>query len=338
MSHSAYTIRLIAASLVAILMVGGSYALSGPVPFFGDIRTANAGSSEELLRAYAAKDTDSDGLFDWQEALYNTDPYDAESFKAGIKDGDAVAQGLIQPKVEIAPTPESTDPASVPGISAAPNSITDKFTQVLFKQYMLSRGEAPPTTDEVVSFVQAGVQNLIETSASPDTFDRSEVRISGLSGTTAVTAYAAALEKAFADNTVEANKSELFYFDEAIKGNEASLQKLEQVSGAYEDIANALMKMPVPAEVAQSHLSIANALIHMGEISEDMSTMNEDPLRALMGIGLYEEYANTLADAFSNLHGVFVAQSVVILLDQPGYEVYQTSVDADAIHDARVAQ
>ncbi|KND46892.1 MAG: hypothetical protein AB199_00470 [Parcubacteria bacterium C7867-004] len=330
MAHSAPTIRIIAASFIAVVMMAGSYVLSGPVPFFGNILVANAENSQELLREYASKDTDQDGLLDWQEALYGTDPNEAESFKKGVLDGDAVAQGLIQPKVEVAPAPEETDIDSIPGTAAAPNSLTDRFAQALFKQYMTNRGSTPPTTDEIVSFVEAGVQNLSETSAAPDTYSAKDVKRSGETGASAARAYAIAAEQAFAENTVPSDQNELVYFGRAIKGDNESLKKLKDVAKAYENIANALIKIPVPDEIAQSHLAIVNALIHMGEMSEDMSTMNEDPIRALMGIALYETYGARVVASFAGLSGVFEALQVTPLEGVEGYYIIKTARDAAA--------
>ncbi|MDP3402478.1 MAG: thrombospondin type 3 repeat-containing protein, partial [bacterium] len=131
MAHSTRTLRIAAASLLAVLMVGGTYLSTGPNPFFGLTRIVGAQSSEELLREYAAKDSDSDGLPDWQEALYGTDPFNPESFRVGILDGEAVAQGLIEPRVTVRAEKEPTNLDSIPGTVAAPSSLTDRFSQTL---------------------------------------------------------------------------------------------------------------------------------------------------------------------------------------------------------------
>lgn len=330
MAHSARTLRLVLASVIAILMVGGAYAFSGPNPFFGLGRIAEAQSSEELLKEYAAKDSDTDGLPDWQEALYGTDPLNAESFKAGVKDGDAVAQGLVEPKVSVRPEEEPTDLSSIPGTLPAPSSVTDRFAQTLLKQYLLNRGETPPTSAEIVAFVTASIDDLSNESASPATFKSSDVRAGSGSGTDALTTYAAQMEAAFADNTVPADRNELSYFADAVKGDDSALAKIGDISKAYKNIANAIMKIAVPAEARQAHLAIANALMHMSETSEDMSTMKTDPVRALMGIGLYDRYAHEVVAAFTNLSGIFVAQQVSIPSGTAGYFIVKTAADAAA--------
>lgn len=308
-------------------MIGGTYLSTGPNPFFGMTRIAGAQSSEELLREYAAKDTDTDGLPDWQEALYGTDPSDAESFQAGIKDGEAVAQGLIEPKVRVRAEEEATDLDSIPGTVAAPSSLTDRFAQTLLTQYLSNRGATVPTSEEIVAFVEAGVQNLSAESASPDAFSLAEVTVTA-DGSVALSEYAAAAERVFALNTVAADTNELAYFSVALKGDDAALAKIDAISAAYADIASALMEIPVPAEARQSHLTVANALMHLSETSADMASMKTDPLRALMGIGLYDKYATTLVAGFANLDGVFSARQVSIPEGEVGHYFISTAADA----------
>lgn len=327
MAHSTRSIRLTVASLLAVLMIGGTYLATGPNPFFGMTRIAGAQSSEELLREYAAKDSDADGLPDWQEALYDTDPLNPESFQAGMKDGEAVAQGLIEPKVAVRPERGATDLDNIPGTAAAPSSLTDRFAQTLLTQYLSNRGATVPTSEEIVSFVEAGIENLAAESASPNAFSLAQITVAN-DGSMALSEYAAAAERAFALNTVAADTNELAYFSAALKGDAAALAKIASISTAYENIARALMRIPVPAEARQSHLTIANALMHLSETSADMASMKTDPLRALMGIGLYDRYANELVAGFANLNGVFEARQVSIPQGEGGHYFISTAADA----------
>lgn len=328
MAHSTRTLRIGIASLIAVLLIAGAYAFSGPTPLFNLGRIAEAQSSEELLREYAVKDTDADGLPDWQEALYGTDPANPESFKAGVKDGEAVAQGLVQPKVVVRADGDTTDAGSIPGISALPDSITDRFAQALLTQYLRTRGDTPPTQEEIVAFVQKGVSELSSSSEDADRFTIADVRVTSETGREALIAYAAKAEKAFADNTVPStisSRNELSYFQDAIRGNDGALTNIRALSAAYEDIAEALMAVPVPAEARQAHLSIANTLVHLSTMTEDMAALKTDPLRALLGIGLYEKYASRLKSGFANMHSVFSARQATLTEGQPGYEFYATS-------------
>lgn len=328
MAHSTRTLRIAGASLLAVLMIGGTFLSTGPNPFFGMTRIVGAQSSEELLREYAAKDSDTDGLPDWQEALYGTDPLNPESFRAGIRDGEAVAQGLIEPKVTVRPEEEAVDLESIPGTVAAPSSLTDRFSQTLLKQYLLNRTGTPPTQEEIVSFVQGGVAELSAGATEPDRYTLKDVRVSADSGSAALIAYAAEVEAGMGANTVPASisaRNELAYFQDAIRGDDTAIAKIAAYSEAYADIAEALILIPVPQEARQAHLTIVNTTVHLSSMTADMAALKEDPLRALLGIGLYGKYATNIKSGFANLNGVFRARQISLTEGQPGYEVFNTS-------------
>lgn len=290
---------------------------SGPTPWG---RVAEAESAEELLKAYAAKDTDTDGLPDWQESLYGTDPNNPESFQAGIKDGEAVAQGLVQPRVAVRPEDEPIDPSTIPGTVAAPSSVTDRFSQTLLKQYLLSRGENPPTPAEITAFVTDALADLSLSSQHPDAFSLADVRASSETGTDGLALYAARAEEALASQNIRPAKNELFYFSDAVKGNSSALGKIRQISDAYEASSRAFMQVPVPEEARRAHLSVANALNGMAAITEDLASLETDPLRALVGLAAYDKQSAELIRALASMHNVLSARSVSIPAGQSGAE------------------
>lgn len=325
MARSAHTLRIVVASIIALILIGGAYALSGPLPF-GNI--VGAQSAEELLREYAALDSDFDGLPDWQEALYGTDPHNPESFQAGIRDGDAVAQGLIEPRVAVRPEQEPTDINSIPGTTAAPSSLTDRFAQMILTQYLENRGATPPTQAEIVTFISNGVDALVASNVAGDKYTRDQVQLRNEVGAAALVSYAARVEEVFTQHTTPTSKHELAYFGDALKGDTDALETLEDIATAYTNLATALIATPAPSEAAQAHLSLANALAHLGEVTLFMTKLESDPIQALLGISLYETRARELVAAFANLNGVFSARQVSPVNGDAGYYIIKTARDA----------
>ncbi|MGZ2907003.1 thrombospondin type 3 repeat-containing protein, partial [Pseudomonas aeruginosa] len=75
------------------------------------------------------KDSDNDGLPDWEEALYGTDPHNAHSISPTLTDGQAVAEGLIKPQMSIASSSPQNILDSIPGQLPADGSLTQQFSQ-----------------------------------------------------------------------------------------------------------------------------------------------------------------------------------------------------------------
>ena len=325
MAHSARTVRIAAASILALVMVGGSYLLSGPTPWG---RIVEAESAEELLKAYAAKDTDTDGLPDWQESLYGTNPNDPESFQAGMKDGEAVAQGLVTPKVAVRPADEPTDIDSIPGKAAAPSSITDRFAQAFLSQYLNNRGERVPTVEEMNAFVEGGIADLLAEGGSPARYGTSDVAASPDSSDEGLRAYVVAVERAFEANEIPGRKSELAHFSDALKGDTGALASIAAISREYAGIERDLMLVPVPAEFRQAHLAMANAFAHLSEASADLAAMDEDPVRALVGLSLYKQYPDDVLAGFANLYAILEARQISFAEGMPGFDAYTSAKEA----------
>lgn len=325
MAHSAHTIRIVVASIIALFMVGGAYALSGPLPFWNIVE---AQSAEELLREYAVLDSDFDGLPDWQESLYGTDPFNPESFQAGIRDGDAVAQGLIQPKMVVRPGEEPVDIDSIPGVIAAPASLTDRFSQLLLTQYLQNRGTTPPTKEEIAGFVTNGVQALAESGAVEDAYGPEDVRSTPDSGTPALQQYATNAGLALSSSMRPIEKGELSYFQDLIRGDTKAAKNIREIADMYANAGKALMNTPVPQEAQQAHLTIANALALTAKTTTDLASFEKDPLQALIALGLYDRGTDSLSEGFLSLDRIFTIRGILPVSDGAAYIISATQTAA----------
>lgn len=325
MAISTRTMRIVGASLAAVVLIGGAYYLSGPNPFTQP--TANAASTDELLKAYAAKDSDNDGLPDWEEALYGTDPNNPHSFSPTLTDGQAVAMGLIKPKFATAAA-STTDLSNttLSSVKTQPGTLTDQFAQQLFKQYLQNRGATQPTPEQIAAYTQQAVNDLLRNDTVPDAYAQKDVHVSG-QGVAALKSYAAAAEAAFAAHTVQTSKDELSYFMDYIQQNDLSaLTTVKAIATAYGTTAKALIVIPVPQEAAYAQLEIVNGMASMGEVLSDMSAMQTDPLRALVGIAAYTNSQAKLTRGLADMAKVFAAEQVTFTQGDPGYFFYHAAL------------
>ncbi len=315
------------------MLVSGAYLFSGPNPFF--TTRVDAKTSEQLLKEYASKDTDADNLPDWQEALYGTNPNDPNSFKAGMSDGEAVAQGLLTPKSLASQVPED-DGSNFPGTTPADDSITAQFSKKFFARYFSTRGSTPPNEQEMMRFVESAVQELSAEYIQPNTYLVRDVRVVAGSGRESLLAYASQLEEAFAANTVLVDTDALTYFENAVLKNDAAgFDSLQNISGAYKKIALAAIKIPVTAELRDTHLALVNSFMHMHESVGNMASVPTDPIRGLVGLGTYEQDASGMLGAFAHLTTIFNTNGVTIQTGESGYYIYSAAqASASALQKA----
>jgi hypothetical protein len=320
---------IVGAAVVAVALIGGAYYLSS-----GRVAQVNAASTDDILKAYAAKDTDGDGLPDWEEALYGTDPTKADTFNLGMTDAEAVQKGLVKLKITAPTAPAaatSSLAASIPGPTAASTTLTDQFAQAFFNNYISTRGSQPPTADQAAQFVQGAVANLVATQVRPDAYAASDIKVSG-SGATALQAYAAQVDQVFASHSAQVSYDEMTYFADAAEKNDASaVTNLKAIASAYLGVAQAVAALPVPNEAAPADLAFVNAAARLGGTIGDLATVQDDPIRALVALGDYPTDAQGLAASLANLSAVFAQDGAVIPEGAAGYSFYHlTQVAAQA--------
>ncbi len=319
--------NILAACGLALVLIVGAYFAAHP---FSNT-AANAASTDDLLKAYAAKDTDGDGLPDWEESLYGTDPNNPHSVSPSLTDSQAVAQGLATPKYAGQPVASSTATdigSQIPAATAADNTITNQFAELFFNNYMATRGASQPSASDMQQFVQEAVIDLEQTRSRPDAYTTADLVVKG-SGPGALATYAAGADAAFAANIQRLPYGELTYFSDAVDKNDASaLANVASIGTAYTKTAQALIKVPVPQEAATGQLAVANSMARLGDTISSLATVNDDPIRAMMALGDYGNDTAQLANALANFYPVFVADNVTLTLGEPGYGFYSATADA----------
>jgi len=321
------TLHLALASSVAVSLVVVAYLFSGPFAFKTSV--VDAATAEALLKSYATKDSDADGLPDWQEALYGTDPKNPESVEAGILDGDAVAQGLVTARFSNGEV-VTTDNTPIPGVLAGPTTLTDQFSKELFSQYLSSRGATKPTTAEIDGFVSKKIDALLAT-RYPAQYSLRDIKKGTASGPSALRAYVISAETAIAKQPITAEKNELDYFELVVKKDDsAAAKKVGEIGAMYTATAKSLAEVTVPPEALSAHLGLMNAYARMGSAVTDMSNIQVDPVRGLVGISKYAEFAATYTQSLSSLYSVFTTVGVSIEAGSPGSSLFTLAAYAAA--------
>ncbi|MDD2657474.1 MAG: thrombospondin type 3 repeat-containing protein, partial [Candidatus Pacebacteria bacterium] len=192
--------QILAATLFSAVLIGGAYVFARGIE---SPSVAQASEESALLQAIATKDSDNDGLPDWEEALYGTDPRAVDSFKLGMTDGEAVAKGLIVPKAiaDISVATSSPDGRVIvdPSLPPAPaeGTLTAAFAQNFFTLYLAAKqnnGGANLSEAEMQSIAKQALTSLSAAiTPAPDFKTAKDITVSG-SGPEAMKAFAVSAE------------------------------------------------------------------------------------------------------------------------------------------------
>lgn len=327
--------RIIFAAFFSVALIVGTYLLTRSIK-----APAIAQASEEaaLLQAIATKDSDGDGLADWEEALYGTSPSATDSFNLGMTDGAAVAKGLIVPKaisdipspVASADTVASIDPSLPPPPSEG--TLTAAFAKNFFTLYLAAKqakddGDLSETDmAEVANQALSSLSSAI--TVAPNFKAVQDLTVSG-SGADALKQFAIDAEVIALKNSANATTSELTYLMNAVKNNDASaLTNIASIARAYREGAAGIAALPVPQELAADVLLLVNAMMRLSEIISDFARVNDDPLATMLALQQYPQAVISLGTAFIHIGRVYTSAGLSLSAGSPGASFVNIIADA----------
>lgn len=312
--------RLTLATIFSVALIAGAYF------FARDIESPSvAQASEEtaLLQAIAAKDSDGDGLPNWEEALYGTDPNVVDTFRLGMADGEAVAKGLIVPKaiadIPAAAADTSINYAAIGLPKPTEGTLTDIFAKNFFTLYLSAKranGGADLTNDQTNALAGQAMGQLSQMVAPASDFKKAaDIKVSG-SGPDALRVYAAASEAVILAHIPQPqpSKNQIQYLQGYLNnGDRSALDTLRAMAAFYRDAAIGLSAIAAPGEMAATHLSLINAFARAGGEIRDFSRIDSDPFAAMFALGQHPQTIAALTAAFTDVARIFAAANIVLV-------------------------
>lgn len=280
-----------------------------------------------VANAMYEKDTDGDGLMDWEEMLWGTDIKDADTDGDGINDKDDiygskksdvlafdVASGMVlgEEALEHRTSDEADDIL---------NS-TEVVARELFGTYMSSvqEGAVSPTPAEQEKMVADAL-----TAAQP----YYEVKKYATGDINAVPS----TEKSRQQYSVEVIEKLYAFVDDNINEYAALIMltqgmhidnvynvardELKKTLDQYKSANEALVTMPVPADAVAIHVNlIQNTTQYIGTI-EGFGEVKNDPLRATMSVKMFPGVNASLSNSFQEINKYITMHGETDLVSEP---------------------
>lgn len=319
--------RVYIAAIFSTVLVIGSFMLARGIQ---SPPIAQASAETALLQAIATKDSDGDGLPNWEEALYGTDSNFTDTFNLGMTDGEAVARGLIVPKaiadIKVATSTKATNSDvnyAADGLTPpTENTLTDAFAKNFLTLYLAAKqanGGADLSDTDTQNIENQALASLsTSVTAAPDFKSVHDLKVSG-SGVDALKAFAVDVEAIFKKNASNATTSELIYLQYVVTNNDATaLTHLTSIAKAYRDSAAGLAALPVPTELVADDLALVNAMMRMSGVINDFARVNTDPLATMLALEQYVPAVQSLGEAFTNIGNAYAAEGITLPRGTPG--------------------
>ncbi|MEK7539172.1 MAG: hypothetical protein AAB595_00815 [Patescibacteria group bacterium] len=245
------------------------------------------------------KDTDGDGIPDWEEGLYGLDPTKKET-APGTPDN--VAIGKLKSKTEQnqqgLPLLENRDNQGKENLTQ-----TDKFSRELFAT-VAAASQNGPMDQATIDALSASLADKIQNSPPRKVFLISEIKTTSDDSVKTFTNYINtfnSLQKKYPamDYTV-LDVLQKFMVDENTVDSSV-LVKLDPIIEQTKKVVEGMVKMTVPQSVSTLHLNVVNSLERLVENISDIKLYDSDTIMALGGISKYEENMTKLDSEVDNL-------------------------------------
>jgi len=263
---------------------------------------------EKIVKKSLEDDTDGDGLKNWEEALYKTDPENPDTDGDGMNDEAEVSANRSPVISGTGHDASSTSTASIlPTFSA-----TDKFSQELFIKYIEAKKSGQEITQE---FSDKLAEEIVakDYGGQEVVFDANDLSTISNPTLTQIHDYGNAFGTAISIPVPKGVRNEFEILDSIIINglSESDEKELQVLYDRYNSIHNSLAKIRVPIEIRNTHASFIRAVDTIRNSVSGMQNLNVDPIGALKKIALYEEGLNDLSVTSLNLKQYFFSKKIV---------------------------
>lgn len=272
------------------------------------------------------KDSDDDGLPDWQESLWRTNKNNSDTDGDGTKDGEEIKLGRD-------PLKKGPDDKLSPSLISdtaggqEENTITAGFSRKMFGDYMSMTNSFDSKLSEtdktnLVNYWMSDLSSLQEEQKNEIFYKIGDLKISQDNSTEAIKKYGNKMGAIIGKylKPILISEHELTVFQSSLeKENETELQKLGGRIDAYSGIIREGLSLEVPKDIASLHLSLINAFAGVADGLKKMKIIFEDPIAGMAGLDQYKESSFSFSVAINDLNGFFESKKIFFNKNEAGY-------------------
>lgn len=236
------------------------------------------------------KDTDGDGIPDWEEAIWGTDPTKKET-TPGVLDSVTIEKLKFMQEMnqlgESSPTGTTQNNAKL--------TQTDKFSRELFAT-ITSLNQSGAMDQATIDKISSSLAEQIKNSPQRKVYTLSDIKISTKDDAQAVKDYIAASKKINIKSSINYTVFDVLNKLTTSENNvdTSQLSKLDPIIEQLNKTISASLKIEVPQSLAVLHLNVINVMEKLTENISDVKLYDTDVIVALSAISQYNQNNETL--------------------------------------------
>jgi len=290
-TNKKFTVRIVLVFVVILVLFCTTYFInrSGSV----ENKKSNVGltpaDTKETISGMMSKDSDGDGLYDWEEALWNTDPNKASTLENGLTDKqwvDAKRQTLKNDGVLI----ENTEDPNL--------NETDRFNREFFTTFMALK-QSGNLTPEAIANIASQLSKYVETGITEKIYSLSDLRINNNLSTSDYSKNIDAIFIRYAGKNI-GDEMDIMKQNSSESGS-GDFSQIKSIADAYTSLGNEVLLAETSENFSINHLNLANSLLNIGFNLNIISMTNSNPIKSMPAMSKYIKWSDILSTAIQNL-------------------------------------
>lgn len=279
--------KFITIVLSVVVIISLFFAVKGLFKLIGSKSNKNNSPSKvTVIGDLIQKDTNKNGIPDWEEYLWGLDP---------SKNGAENKEYILSKKNSLMKNGEITN-----GDESKTVSDNEMLSQEFFAA-IISLQQSGQLDETSMKAISEAVGKNVEATPIPDIYTENMLTLKGDSTLNKDAYYKdlSDLVKKYKDADIG---SELTFIIQGLSNNDPqALYAAQTVADAYIDFGGELIKIPVPRGLYKDHLNAANNYQKVGQSIKDLTKILTDPLIGMKALVNYKNYSDALA---SNLEKI----------------------------------
>lgn len=239
-----------------------------------------------LIKDVVQKDTNSNGIPDWEESLWGLDPN---------KDGQKNKEIITEKRAELA---KSSNDYIIDGNQ--PSKDTEDLSKEFFAT-IVSLQQTGNLDDSSMDAISKAVGEKIVAEPISDIYTPGMMTTKPTNEKT-TSAYLAAFKKLndkYADKDMG---NELIFIAQGIKNNDPqAISVISDIATSYRSFGRELVKIPVPDSVSTYNLMLANDYEKVAQSIDSLTLLLSDPIIGMKGLINYKKYSDELISNIQNI-------------------------------------
>lgn len=303
--------------ILALVIIGvgalGIYVYTkGSATTYENANETNAlavSTSSDSTNTISQVDSDHDGLADWEEVLYGTDPHNPDTDGDGTSDGAEVAAGrnpLVKGPNDYINKTDTAKNDNTP----EKLTLTDSFARDFFQKYVaIQQSGTKITADNADQVASDYLKSATLPTITAKQYASGDLNLIN-SSKADLNNYKDSITAVFNKYWPAGQTSEISILQDAFSNSNASaLTKLSPLITAYQSLLQGSLTVAVPKLAVSLHINVVNSLSNYIQTLKMIQSAYSDPIGGLVGLNAYQNNQANLLISLSNLK-VFLINSL----------------------------